>query len=408
MGISILDNARGISIGVLWAVLFLAALCATGPARASEGPYLSGAGPIQMGTTGAGAASPKDSAWMLINPAGIVALERRLDSYVMLADIRRTVEPKGLLANPFAGDMSDASGAVFPGMGLVLPFEWGTLGFGTHGIAGTQVDYPRPRAVLGLPTNSDRRFQYNVLHLPITYAYQFDNGWAVGGSLIPILSRFRSDTLTTNLRPPEANFDWDKEVGLGFNVGVWKKWDRWAVSAMYSSRIWTRAFSEYKDLLKSPLDLPPELRLGVAWQATETLELLLDYRFIHWRDVAIYETSNREGGVDWRNQHLVKAGAEWQARPKWAFRGGVTYGESPIKEETVFVNALYTAFSEWHFGLGATYAMSDRSEFHVALSHSPETGLTDNGQGDLFSKLGRGTKADYRETIVTLGHTWKF
>ena len=47
-------------------------------AFAVDGYELFGIGPIQKGMGGAGAAAPKDATWVLLNPASIVDLDRRL------------------------------------------------------------------------------------------------------------------------------------------------------------------------------------------------------------------------------------------------------------------------------------------------------------------------------------------
>lgn len=50
--------------------------------HATEGINLIGIGPVQQGTAGAGVASAKDSTWLLLNPAGLVDLQPRMDTFV--------------------------------------------------------------------------------------------------------------------------------------------------------------------------------------------------------------------------------------------------------------------------------------------------------------------------------------
>ena len=56
-------------------------------ATAAEGTRLLGAGAAQMGTAGAGVASPQDSNWIALNPAGLVQVH---------AEVRRAVDARAV------------------------------------------------------------------------------------------------------------------------------------------------------------------------------------------------------------------------------------------------------------------------------------------------------------------------
>jgi long-chain fatty acid transport protein len=385
-------------------------LCLASPGFATDGNMLVGVGPIQMGTNGAGAARPQDSTWALINPAGLVDLDRRVDLYLNYLELDRSVEPRGFIANPFAGTLEDDGDIVFPSMGMVYPLKrGGVLGVGMFGVMGNAIDLPAPRTWPGLPKHADRRSSYEVARIPITYAYRFDNGWSVGASIVGVYSRFRTDSLTLRLRPTRGGHEWDYAFGVGFNLSVYKKWEKWSASAMYSSRHWMQDFDKYKDdLVKHGLDMPQEFRLGIGHQLTPRVALMFDYRYIDWEGVAQYGKKNTQSGLAWKNQHIFKLGAEWDANDKWTFRGGVAYGKSPVRRDVTFVNALFTALADTHVSAGLSYAINDRSDLHFAVTHSIPEEQIESGQGDVFSRAGKGTPVKYREWMYTLGYTWKF
>ncbi len=67
---------------------------ATAHVHATEGINLIGIGPVQQGTAGAGVASAKDSTWLLLNPAGLVDLQPRMDtSLQVFAPVAPSIPP---------------------------------------------------------------------------------------------------------------------------------------------------------------------------------------------------------------------------------------------------------------------------------------------------------------------------
>lgn len=381
-------------------------------ADASEGNALIGFGPIQKGLGGAGAASPKDASWMALNPATLVDLERRVDVYFEFLGWSRSLEPDGPpflpLVNKFSPKMVDGTPFLIPGIGVVWPLKRGTLGFGIYGSNGTMVDYARPRSVLGFLRNSDRRSEYWVVRAPVAYARPLGNGWAVAFALNGNFTRFRSDSATLLLRPAKGDYAWDEALGIGFQVGIYKRWEKCSVGAAYTSRQWVDDIPKYADLLRFNLDVPQNFVAGIAYRPNPKLELVLDYKFINWSSVALFGKTQTQGGLGWDDQHLVKFGASWKASDRWTLRGGLAYGKSPIDEDDVLANSFFPAIAEMHATLGASYAINDSTEVHAAYMHAFKEEMADNGQGDLFSFIGKGTRITLGQNSFTVGLTYKF
>jgi len=376
--------------------------------HATEGYELIGLGPLQKGVAGAGAASGEDSSWMLLNPAAIASIESRADFYVDVILPTAELEPDGLIANPFAGDMSFSDIKFAPGGGAIWKKGKWTFGAGLYGIGGDSADFERSRTILTLLSNADRRAEILIAEAPFTVAREFDNGWSIGASLIGAAIRFRTDTLTLSLRPTEGENEWDTSVGVGFNAGIIKKWKRFALGLSYHSRTAMTDLDRYDDLIVFHLDLPEKFRAGVAVDVTKKLELLLDYKRINWSDVAQQGKPPIQNGLGWKDQHIYKIGLRYKLNDKWKLRAGFSDGNSPVPDGGVFINSIFPALSNEHISAGVTYAAKDNLDVHFSASHAFRNQGVDDGRGGIFSLLGRGTRSSLEVTSFQFGASYKF
>ncbi len=391
--------------------LFLLSIGVALHAHGADGNELQAVGAVQKGLVGAGVASPKDATWSLLNPAALVDLRRRVDVSLELLYNDFSAVPRGapFVVNPFARKLRDHNIFVIPSIGIVWPLKKGTLGIGVYGLQGERVDYDRPRSAFGLLSNGDRRMQLEVVKIPISYGYRFDNGWALGASVVPVVTRLRSDVLTPFLRPARGDYHWDTALGIGLQLGVYKHWEYWAFGANYTSRTWMDDYDRYEtDLARRNLDLPQKLQLGLAYRPSPNWEFLLDYKWINWSHVHGFGAISTRGGLAWNDQHIVKTGVSWDVSRKWTLRAGLSWGKPPIGDDAVIPNALAPPLTEWHVAAGFSYKLDERSSVHAALSHVFPEERTDNGRGDLFSVFSRGTKVDYAEDAVIAQYSLRF
>ena len=395
-------------IGVVLALV--ASFAALGSAFGADTTELFGLGAVQKGTGGAGVASPQDASWVLLNPAALVDLERRLDLSLELLIIEGSAEPKGspIASNPFAGELHDDAAFLVPSGGMVWPLKKGVLAVGAYGIQGDRFDYPRPRTTLALLYNADRRIKHEVAKVPIAYGYRFENGWALGAALVPALTRFRTDSLTLRLTPTKGENEYDYAVGLGYKLAVYKRWEKWSLGATYTSRTHIGHYDKYSDLLLWSFDLPEKWRAGIAYRPRPDLEFVLDYKRINWSDIGILGHTTIRGGLGLDDQDIIKAGLTWKASDRWTLRSGFSWGESSVGDGDVFGNVLSPALSELHLAAGFSYRLGERSTVHASFAHVLPEEKTDTGTGDLFSFLGRGTKIRYQEDSITVQYTLAF
>lgn len=401
-------------------------VCAMGLARfafAAEGTQALGVGAIQQGLAGAGVAAPQDASWIRMNPAAIVDLERRIDLGLELYRIEAAADPTGpllagapedlgpvvvSLVNPLAGEMHDTSFLLSPSAAAVFPWGDHAFGLGVFGVRGSRVDYPKARTLAGLRFGGDRRTRLEVAEAPFAWAYRFENGWAVGASIVAVGARLRSDSMTRRLTVARAEYAGDNAYGAGFRLGVYKRWDAWSIGLCYSSRQWMQRFDDYGDLMRFSFDHPQTVQAGVAWRPHPKWEVMADYRFIDWSGVPQLSRPTIEAGLGWVDQHIGKLALQYALSDEWTLRMGVSYGKSPVPDHEVFSNVMFPANSEAHASLGATWRFAARQELHCAYQHAFEKRLEDNGRGDLFSLGGGGTTTRLAQHAFSMQYTWRF
>ncbi|MCK5861576.1 MAG: outer membrane protein transport protein [Candidatus Hydrogenedentes bacterium] len=382
-------------------------------AWATDGTQLTGIGAVQQGTCGTGVASPQDMTWVLLNPAGIIDLGCRLDINMELFAPRRHNEPRGLFGNSRAGDMSDNGMFLIPSMGYSRSCGCGDYawGIGLYGVSGMGVEYSDSRALWPrlFLKNYDRRTEYSVAQLAFAYAHTIgDTGWSV--AIAPRLNyaMFKTDMMTLKFRNANAANEWDNAYGLGFSLGIYKRWERFGVGATYTSRQWMTDFEDYDDLFFESMDLPQMIQAGIAYDFTPQLEFVADYKWIDWSGVDQMSVTPIKGGFGWKDQHVFKVGLTWYALPKWTFRVGASHAKSPIDDKHVFANALFPAVTEDHLSCGITYSINEKSDIHIAYTHAFKNTVRDSGGGDLFSKIGKGSKISLAENEITIEYSYKF
>jgi len=344
-----------------------------------------------------------------MNPAAMVDLERRFDVNLYNVYDRFKLKPRGLLGNRLDGTL--VSEGLFPiaTASMVWPLETGVLGGGIFIPSGSGVEYPHSRNILSriFHGNGDRRMALQHIRGVLSYAYAFDNGWALGLGLHLSVTRFRADHLTLSLATAAYDNQWDTAYGAGFDLGVYRRWERFAVGANYTSRHWMETMKKYGDLLSSPLDMPHSLQVGIAYKIRPTVEITADYRWLLWEDVKAYGSSIfNGGGFGWKDQHGLKLGVEWQVGEKWTLMAGYAYSNSPIRENGVFLAGLAPVIFEHHVTAGFSYKINEKHAVHVAFGGAPKHYLQESGGGDLLSMLGRGTKIEVSAISAALGYSF--
>ena len=412
MGIAVFNSQSGWYLRYIKFVLLvtvLPALFLNTPARAGEGVFLLGNDALQLGRASSGVASPRSAYWSYMNPASMVDLERRFDINWYSVFSKVTFEPRGVLGNHINDKLVSDEIFHIVSTGVVWPLESATLGGGVFIPSGAGVEYPYSRNIFSrlFQGNQDRRLSYQHIRGVLAYARKFDNGWAVGLGLHLSLSRFRSDHITLRALPARYGNQWDGAYGAGLGVGIYRRWERFAVGANYSSRHWTESMKKYDDLLSYTLDTPRVAQAGIAYKITPEIEVTLDYKWLNWKKIGTYGSPIfGGGGFGWKDQHGVKFGVEWVASPKWTFMGGYAYSNAPITKDNVFLAALVPVITEEHVTAGVSHRINAKHQLHLVGIYAPPHKMRDTGRGDLFSKLGRGSTIKSNGFSAVLGYSY--
>jgi len=367
--------------------------------HATEGINLIGIGPVQQGTAGAGVASAKDSTWLILNPAGLTDVDMGVDASFQVFAPVRTVDSTFPGAGNGAGEQEDDSAFVIPSISASFGCcqgENGFFGLGLYGTSGMGVDYS-PGTGLGSMT------EVSVAKMTATYAYKFnDSGLSIGAGPIFVLSRLRTNMDPDGPDPtlPPSSGEWDTAYGAGAIIGVNQHLGRFTVGGSYMSEQFMTEFDEYSVLMPKSFNLPQQLTVGAAFNVLDNLELALDYRWIGWGELDTLGDQWR-----WDNQNIVKAGVTWGVSDALTLRGGISYGKSPIDEDTAMGNALFPAIMETHLACGASYAW-EKWAAHLAYIHALENEITANGKDT--GGAGNGTKISMYQNSLTAGVTYKF
>jgi long-chain fatty acid transport protein len=146
---------------------------------------------------------------------------------------------------------------------------------------------------------------------------------------------------------------------------------------------------------------PQMIGAGVAYQASDKLMLVFDYKWINWKDVLKdfkmtftadatqanpFAAGFGLGGqvVDatlfqnWKDQNVFMLGAGYKVTDEFTMRVGANIANNPVPD--FYNNPLFPAIIKNHYMIGAGYMFSKASSVDASFTYAPEVKVT-NGQG---------------------------
>lgn len=135
---------------------------------------------------------------------------------------------------------------------------------------------------------------------------------------------------------------------------------------------------------------PQMVGLGAAYQATDKLMIVADFKWINWADVMknfkmTFTADSTQAGLaqgfagtvldatmfqKWKDQHVIMIGAGYQVAPEWTLRAGLNLANNPIPD--TYLNALFPAIERNHVTLGAGYMISKAQTVDASFTYAPE------------------------------------
>ena len=376
------------------------------PAAAAEGTRLIGTGPVQVGTAGAGVASPQNSSWLSLNPASLVDVSRRVDVSSDIINGRVEVTPQGALGNSSNGTMEDSVVVFAPAMTWVKSADGEAFALGFYTVSGLTMTLPEGRSSPGAAGGFDTTAEQRFMTTSAAYARTIADGLSMGLAVNLNYVDFHSNTITLAGVETAGNNQLDSALGGGFVLSAYQRWQQLSLGATFTSRQWMQTLDKYRDIFAGSPDLPPVLQVGLAWRPLSWLEPLFDYRFIDWSSVATYGNNPNDQGLGWRDQHIIKLGCNAHLTEKCTLRVGVSYGRSPITESEVFANALSPLVTEWHATLGLGWVVNSQWDVQVAYLHGFKNELTDNGAD--AGGLAQGSTISLEVDSLIMGVGWRY
>ena len=167
--------------------------------------------------------------------------------------------------------------------------------------------------------------------------------------------------------------------------------------------------------IEATFDTPDKVTLSLRQELTSKARLLASIDWTNWsllQTVPVNITPTPAGPpaqiiFNWEDGWSYAVGGEYDVTPKLTLRAGINYEESPIQDDTSRLIQLPDSNRIW-FGLGASYAWSDKttinvSYLHVELeeSHFDRVGLQGTASGAITGD------ADVSADAISVGLTMK-
>jgi long-chain fatty acid transport protein len=370
-------------------LIVVACLGFASPALATNGMRMIGFGPVQNSMGGVGVGAALDASSIASNPAGIVDLGSRLD--VGVGFFKPTVSysatgtplpppfPPSLIASDGATIDSDRGGSPIPAVAYVRPIgESLSAGLGVFAVSGMGVDY-KENLYLSKSLTS-----YMNVRLAPGVAYKLNDMISVGATVNVMMAQMEYD-VAGNVG--EVKHSTATSWGSGATVGVQAKLSpMFSVGAAYETKSWFQDFSFNVPGGKDELtfDQPQVASLGASVRPIETLLLAADVQWINWADTmgknlpkyAKSDFGSQAFDMSWKDQWVLKVGAQVTPMKGLDVRAGYDYGAMPLDKNRAFENLVFPAVAEHHFTLGAGYAVVDRFTVQVTGMYSPEAKIS--------------------------------
>ncbi|WP_417564892.1 OmpP1/FadL family transporter [Marinobacter sp.] len=366
-----------------------------------------------MGTANAGAAAnPENATTVLFNPAGMSQLSGTNISFgAAVLDIDaeakpRTIQASNQLGMPVSGSAGGdiADPAVLPNFYLTHEVsDTIDVGFGIHAPYGLASDYK---------DNFKGRYfadetELTAISFSPSIAVSNGSGLSMGAGINLIyaegkLTKFQDNSGTKasatgpDLAPEQgyANIEGD-DVGVTFRVGFLYEFNgstQVGLTAQTGTTLELEGDAAFTGLAvltppgspvvgggaavgidstepaRVPLAIPESATLGIRHEITDSVTLLVGATYAKWsrfEALNVYGTDStkpvtgRTSGLithipeKWDNTWQFNLGGVWQATPKWAFKAGYAWDESPVDK---YVTARIPSSDRHWLSLGTQWS----------------------------------------------------
>lgn len=352
---------------------------AASQAAATNGDYMLGLSAIQNGMAGAVVAMPQEATTVLVNPAGMAALN--------IKDVRFDLGI-GFLNPPrqINGFESDSNLYMMPTGAVAFRVnDQLTLGMGLGGISGMGVDFSDTMIATG---NQSLVTTKQFFKVSPGFAYRLNDSVAIGATI-----NLNYQSLALSGFSPAGRFDLPQNQVFGWGVTaglIWTINPALQFGAAWSSKQNMSAFEWNTSAGKITMDMdaPQTFTLGLAWKPMPGLLIEGDIKRINYSNVMDTIAFGRPAGYTgavpaampfgWSNQTIYALGIQKDIDDKTQVRVGFNYGKSPIGPEDVNANLGSLAVVEKHLSLGLSRRLGDKVTGSLSYVHAFKNSVTSN------------------------------
>ena len=416
----------------------LCALLAAGSAYATNGMLMEGYGPISSSMGGVTQAIDHGNAAMSQNPATLGMMAdgtARLDVAIGILgpDVASSFPAMGVTAN------SGGTSYLMPAVGYVKRSGAYTYGIGMFAQGGMGTEYDATTfmsAPGGVSSGIPSRSELGVGNVSFPVAFQVSPNLTIGATLkymwssldmkmtatsaqlggmmqasgVSPTGAFASPQLQTVMGAAKwANISFSddnaftgaaKSTGYGASIGATYRANN---DVMFGGSYLFK--SALDDMKTSPtaaslsldgggpamngqitifnFQMPSVLALGASWQASPSLMVAADVKYIGWSDSMrsfkmrfdnAFGSANFTMQQDWKDQTVLNLGLAWKANEALTVRAGLNLADNPIPD--TYVNPLFPATVKNHVMFGVGYKVSPVGEFNMSLTKAPKVAVT--------------------------------
>ena len=402
---------------------FMALAGLAGSAFATDGYFSHGNGMKAKGMGGAATATSDDAFGGANNPASIAFAGNRFDLGADVFSPRREASRTGGGLDGSA--KSDSNYFLIPEMGYTHQMNSNlALGVTVYGNGGMNSNYPGGQINCGGGAANllcgTGRLGVDLMQLIVapTAAYKVAPNHSIGISPLIGYQRFKAEGLQAFgvMTPTGGNLGYDDSFGYGVRIGyMGKLTPTFTIGAAYASKMKFDEFSKYKGLFaeQGGFDIPENYNLGVAWDATPTVQLALDYQRINYSKinsignpsfpmVAPLGASNGPG-FGWQDVDVWKLGVQYKYSQQLTLRAGYNHTDNPIQSRDVMFNILAPGVIKDHATLGFTYTLASGNELTMAYVHAFKNDVT----GPDHLGAGGTDKIQMYQDSLGIQYSWK-
>lgn len=404
-------------------------------AQATEGYFQNGNGVRHKALAGAGVADTRDSTAMAINPAGIVGVGRQINLGITIFSPRREFTGSGQPGvTPTGTFKSDSNYFPIPDFSYTSPIDENSAwGIAVTANGGMNTDWaPMQRPMLecgggaGVFCGGLSGVNMSQAILSVAYARQMGN-LKVGIAPLLAMNMFRGRGLglfglmgfsadPANLSERGTDFAFGYGIKFGFQAELG---EGFRVGGNFQSRIYMSKFDKYAGLFaeQGDFDIPMNFTLGVAYDATPDLTMMVDYKKIYYGKVAAINNSpfaqslfglDDGPGFGWKTIDIIKFGIEYRQSDTMTWRLGFSMNENPIPAEFSTINILAPGLVKKHFTGGFSFKTSDKSRISFAAGYVPTTRIQGReGPGFPFNP-NHTVSIEMKQFEATIGWTHDF